>query len=193
MLQKSSQSTKKECLIRKRKPLTAGAGVKHRVNCLSTLSALHSHTSSCSIKRNRSLSLIMSKPLKSTSKKSQEYVVKKGDQELVQQISKSGTIVLRGKDAEDSDLQNLTVQQKVKIIFILLMIPSAMVVFFGNSKFKSDSNNMNLANLGAMGGMGGGFRALGGGFGGGFGGGGRPHFSDHSRRHFDHDSIQERQ
>lgn len=200
MLQKGSQSPKKECLIRKRKPLIAGAGVKHRVNGLSTLSTLHSHTSSCSIKRNRNLGLTMSKPIKSTSKKrQQQYVIKLGNQELVQQVSKSGSMVLKG--GEDSELQSLTLQQKVKIIFILLMIPSAMIVFFGNNKFKSDSSNTFIPNLppqhlAAMGGFGG-FGGFPGGFGGGFdgvgGGGGRPPFHDHQRRHYDHEAIRDRE
>lgn len=179
MLSNGSQLTKKDNALRKRKSLIAGAGVKHRINFVPTLSALHSHSSSCSIKRKRSINFAMSSnPMKSTAKKKQEkYVIQMANQQFMQQFSKSGTSVMV-KDEDTEDLTNLTLQQKIRVFFILLMIPSAMYMFFGKDKFNSNSGstidpNIQLSRLGAFGGHGGIPGAFGGhgGFPGAYGGG----------------------
>lgn len=152
-------SAKKDTLLRRRKPSIGSAGVKHRLNCLSTLSALQPHTPSNSNRKNRSLSVAMSKPIKTSVKKRQEnYVIRLGNQQLMQQFTKSGSSVVVKDEDMDPELQNLTLQQKIKVFFVLLMIPSAMVVFFGGSKFNNTSSvsiDPNIQLLGAMGGMGG--------------------------------------
>ena len=222
MLTNSSQVSKRDnSSLRRRKPMIAGAGVKHRLNGLSALSALNSSSLS-SGKRRGSLSVTMSKPIRTVTKKRQDnYVIKLGNQQLMQQFTKSGSSVVVNGD-QDTDIQSLTLQQKVKVFFVLLMIPSAMMVFFGGDKFNNKSSitiDPNVQLMGAMGGMGGingmgglaglagmagfpqGIPGFGGHQGGGHQGGGRGgyhdegrgrHPYDRMRRNYDEDSMEDR-
>ncbi|CAG2168935.1 unnamed protein product [Oppiella nova] len=143
MLSNSSPLTENESAGRRRGK--SGAGVRHRLNCLPTLSSLHSHSSS-SVKKNKSLKVGMntSKPIKTTTKKD-NFVIKLGNQQFMQHMTKTGTSSMSvNKDKEESGDQCFTFQQKVKVFFVLLMIPSAVVVFTNNNKFNNDNNSNQL-------------------------------------------------
>src|SRR5882724_915631 len=110
MSAKGLQLAKRENAIRRR--VTTGAGVKHRTNCMTTLSSLHSHTSSSS-KKNKSLSLTVNKPIKTvTKKRHQNFTIQLGNQQFMQQFSKSGGLVVNNGDQEE--IESLTLKQKIK-------------------------------------------------------------------------------